>query len=215
MKDPNSTSIPIIDSTEAAEFLLDYATQQIIHPFMGKEASLSEAADVLGVSINALHYRVQKLQSWEILRVTQERKRKGRAIKMYEATSTRFFIPFGATRAETLERYLKDAKRFFENQLTQCIANILQHSDQNWGIKVFLNEDGVMNTKLASYPDMQIDFNQTNPALLDFYIPSLHLDAEDAHTLKEELSTLVQKYAKKEGKTPYIMHIGLAPLMKP
>lgn len=214
MKPENSTSTVVIEDYDIAEFLLDHSTQRLLHPFMGKAESVSQAAKALGISISALLYRVQKLQKWEMLTVVSEEQRAGRPIKLYSTTADSFFIPFGATRAETLERYLTETKQYFEKMLTSNIAELMRRENREWGIRVYKDEDGSVCTRMAEYPDKVVGFKEMEAAVLDFYYPGLRLSRTDAKVFQLELGELVQKYAQKEGRQPYLLHIGLTPIVK-
>lgn len=214
MKPQNSTSTILIEHPDVAEFLLNYATQKLLHPFMGQEESIANAAQALEMSISALLYRVQKLQQWEIIHIVREEKRAGRATKIYTATAESYFIPFGVTRAETLERYLTETKQHFEQLLTHNIAAMLQRTEREWGMRVYRDETGSIRTQMATYPDQVIGIEQMDRAILDFYYPGLQLNQEDAKALQRELGELVQKYAQKAGKQQYLLHIGLTPLVR-
>lgn len=48
------------------------------------------------MDLKRLHHRVRRLCALGLLRKVEERKRAGRAIKLYQAVSERFFIPFEA-----------------------------------------------------------------------------------------------------------------------
>lgn len=214
MKPQNSTSTIIIENSDVAEFLLNHATQKLLHPFLGREESLSQAAEALGMSISALLYRVQKLQTWEIIRVVRREPRAGRATKIYTTTSDSYFIPFGATRAETLERYLAETKQYFEQMLTSNIAEMMRRMDRDWGMQVYRDEVGNIQTQVAIYPDQIVSFDQVDTAILDFYYPGLKLNQEDAQALRQELVELIQKYAEKDGQRSYLLHIGLTPIVR-
>lgn len=222
MKPSKSTSAAlaekavVVEDFDVAKFLLDYSTQRLLHPFMGREESVSNAARSLGLSVSALLYRVQKLQDWGILRVAREEARAGRAIKFYTATAQRFFVPFGATRSETLEKYLTEAKQHFEQLLTKSIARSLRRNELDCGMWIYRDESGTICTQMATYsePSIGMEYHaaQMSTTILDFYYPSLMLSQEDAKALRRELNELVEHYANKEGKQPYLLHIGLAPI---
>ena len=214
MKPQNSTSTIIIENSDVAEFLLNHATQKLLHPFLGREESLSQAAEALGMSISALLYRVQKLQTWEIIRVVRREPRAGRATKIYTTTSDSYFITFGATQAETLERYLAETKQYFEQMLTSNIAETMRRMDRDWGMQVYRDEVGNIQTQVAIYPDQVVSFDQMDTAILDFYYPGLKLNQEDAQALRQELVELIQKYAEKDGQRSYLLHIGLTPIVR-
>ena len=210
----SSASTRIVENTDLAEFLLNHATQKLLHPFIGKAESVSQAAKSLDMSISALLYRVQKLQEWDVLHVVREEQRAGRPIKFYAATSDSFFVPFGATRAETLERYLTETKDYFAALMTRNVAEVMRRAEKEWGIRVYKDSEENIRTQMATYPDKVVEIEQSETAVLDFYYPGLRLSREDAKAFRQELSELVQKYASKSGRQPYLLHIGLTPVIR-
>ena len=70
------------------------------------ETSVSAAAQVLGCSVQAMHYRVKQLLAAGLLEVAREEKRAGRSIKHYRAVSDAFFVPDNLTPYADLEERL-------------------------------------------------------------------------------------------------------------
>ena len=213
MEQKNSTSTILIDDPQIADFLLNYQTQQLLHPFLGSEESVANAAQSLNMSISALLYRVQKMQKWQLLQISREERRAGRAIKMYSSTSNSYFVPFGVASAETLALYLTETKQYFEQKFTQNVAEVLRRADEDWGMRVFKDENGRIRTQMAIYPDHVVELGQMNRAMFDFYYPDLQLDQADADALQQELGELFQKYAAKKGAHRYMIHLGLTPIV--
>jgi len=214
MEASNSTSTLTIHHADVAELLLNAQTQRLIHPFLGKEQSAGGAAKILGMSTSALLYRVNKLLEYGILKVVREEPRAGRASKVYTTTASSFFVPFRVTRAETLEAHLAGVKHYYEQLLTANVAEAMRGLDEDWGMRVFQDDEGRIQTLTAVYPDKLLQIDQVGPALLDFFYPSLHLDHEDAKALQHELVMLIQKYAVKRGAQRYLSHVGLVPLVR-
>lgn len=118
------------------------------------------------------------------------------------------------TRAETLEAHLAGVKHFYDQLLTANVAEAMRSRDEDWGMRVFRDDEGRIQTLTAVYPDKLLQIDQVGPALLDFFYPSLHLDHEDAKALQHELVMLFQKYAAKKGAQRYLSHVGLVPFIK-
>ena len=214
MEQKNSTSIITVENADVADFLLNYQTQKLIHPFFGAEETVANAAESLDMSISALLYRVQKMQKWGILQVARQEQRAGRAIKIYTSTSDSYFIPFGVTTAVTLANYLEETKRYIQKQFTFNVAEVMRRSREDWGVRVHKDAQGKIHTQFESSPGQPMEIGELNRAVLDFYYPALRLDQADAQALQRELGELFQKYAAKEGTHPYMIHIGLTPILE-
>ena len=60
MEPENSSHLKIVDP-KAADLLTDWRQRRFLEPFVPGPTSMSEAAAVLGVKLNARHYRVGQL----------------------------------------------------------------------------------------------------------------------------------------------------------
>lgn len=109
MEPPTSTnSVRRISSREAARWLTAPQAVELLRPFLGRSASVSEAAAILGMSVKDAHYRVRRMFDLGIVEVVAEERRAGRAVKRYSTCCDAFFVPFALTPAATLaERVLE------------------------------------------------------------------------------------------------------------
>lgn len=204
----------VIDNSDTAEFLLNTESRRLIQPFWGKAKTAAVAAKELGMSTSSLLYQINKLLDLGILKIVAEKKRAGRASKVYQTTTESYFVPFKVTKAETLEAYLQGVKSYYEKLLTSSIAEVMQAADKDWGMRLYRDEDGKLQMLTATYPDKVIRLDEAGPAILDFYYPDLQLDFEDAKALQQELGQVFQKYSQKRGSQKYLWHVGLTPVLK-
>lgn len=206
-----STSTHIVESADAAAILLNAETQKLLHPFF-EEKTVAVAAKELGMSTSALLYRLKKLVDFGVLEIVREEPRAGRASKVYRTVSSSFFVPFHVTKAETLEAYLNEVKRYHQDLLTANMAQVMHDMDASWGMRIYKDDKGKLQTLTAKSPEGVVSIEDTGLAALDFYYPSLRLEFEDAKTLQKELGEVFQKYAQKQGSQRYLIHIGLVPI---
>jgi len=212
MEDPFSTSTHVVTSADAAAVLLNAETQKLLHPFF-QEKTAAVAAKELGMSTSALLYRLNKLVDFGVLKIVREEPRAGRASKVYRTTSNSFFVPFHVTQSETLEAYLEDVKRHYQTLLTANIAQVMRDMDETWGMRIYKDDEGKLQTLTAKYPGNVMSVDEEGPAIFDFYYPSLKLEFEDAKALQKELGEVFQRYVQKQGPQKYLIHIGLVPLL--
>ncbi|MEM8535825.1 MAG: helix-turn-helix domain-containing protein [Chloroflexota bacterium] len=213
MEEQNSTSPLVINNPDAAAFLLSAKTQQFLIPFMGQERSVSDAAGELGISMSALLYRVHQLLDYGLLKVVREEPRGGRAIKIYTSTATSFFVPFRVAQVDTIDDYLSSAKLYHEKLFTTNVVEVLQKLEDDWGMNVFVDEQGNVGTMGALHPGTVLQPDEVDVVILDFYCP-LYLNEDEARAFQQEIAQTVEKYAHKRKGQQYLCHIGMVPVMK-
>lgn len=112
---PSAVAWRRLDDPAAARVLADAYTRQFFEPFIWRERRVSDVARELGVSTNAMLYRVRQFVRLGLLEVTRTEARAGRAVQHYRSTSPRYFVPFAATDAVSVpalyEASLDNARR--------------------------------------------------------------------------------------------------------
>jgi hypothetical protein len=104
-----SSEITIRDPRATAVFVQSHL-RRILLQFAHQPRGVAEVANELQIDIRQLHQMVGKFHRLGLLVITEERKRAGRAIRLYQAAANRFFIPVAATPASFsrgLERELR------------------------------------------------------------------------------------------------------------
>jgi hypothetical protein len=91
-----SSSITIQDPRAAAVFSQSHL-RRILLQFALQPRSIAEVASDLQIDIKQLHQIVCKFHRLGLVVVAHERKRAGRAIRLYQATAKSYFIPAAAT----------------------------------------------------------------------------------------------------------------------
>lgn len=204
-----------ITDPAAARFLTDPLERQMLVPFMGEGISLGEAAKQLGLQFNTLHYRVQRLMKLGLVERVSEQPRKGRAVKLYRATSQEFIVPFSATPNATIEELFLENGQIMLKVLMSNFARVLLERADEWAFHLTFEEgkQGII---------MQMRSQQLHPA--DESITSaawlsdlgLKLDVDTAKRLEQELAELFQRYyaLEQDGESNYYLSLGLVPLYK-
>jgi hypothetical protein len=213
-----------LGNADAVRFLADPKARHFLEPFLGRERSASEVAVELGVAVNSVLYRVQRMRALGLLEVVRVEPRRGRPIKHYRTVADAFLIPFSSTTAATLEALYTQT---FENLRHQLFLSVLRawekvNSDpRNWGAYLARDERGSVSYQILPTlepADIPAAFEHLlsleSPAVLDnTWMPRLGL--EDAKALQRDLWALRHRYGVKSllpgGKT-YIVHTAIAPL---
>lgn len=214
-----------VDDPAAAAFLVEADLRGYVTPFLGAATSVADAARQLGCEFDTVYYRVRRMHSLGIVRVTDQRARAGRAIKHYTTPAEGLFIPFSATPAATLEELLLAGNARLDDQLVHGLVDAtweMIDDPQGWGFRLFRGEHRRVHFDYApeGAPD---DFDLHRfvlhpgaPALLSAWT-TLHLRRDDAKALQTELYELLQRYlaladASEKPTDAYLTRIAMAPL---
>ena len=82
---PDSGSFFTVTDSEQARLLTEPVSKEFFKPFLARERSASEAAEMMQCSLNTMLYRIKTLLRAELLKVVHEEPRKGRAVKIYRS----------------------------------------------------------------------------------------------------------------------------------
>jgi DNA-binding transcriptional ArsR family regulator len=207
-----------IEEPEAVQVLIDHHELRFLKPFVLKEHSLSQAAKELGMTPSAMLYRIKKLLRLGLIELARVEPRKGRAVKYYRATSERFFVPFEATSAESLERLLYEMD---EEGLHDFVKHRVRASADlpSWGLGVCRTANGLMSVSFLPAPDHHPD--RIVEMVLETDFPAiwasfsrLYLSYEGAKALQHDLVKLFELY-KEHGQgsgQAYLLRLGLTPV---
>ena len=206
----------VVTNPEAAKVLTDLTELRSLLPFIFKEMALTEAAEVLGLKLNTAHYRVKRLMALGLLEIAREEPRKGRAIKIYRATSSNYFIPFGATSAETVETLFTQLRAktsaLFHHNVARSYLEVddiglrLRARGKKLSVE-FDTPDGSFLARDDNAPDFPAVFTSDNV---------IHLEFSRAKALQRDLEALLRKYSSDEGSgQDYLLVLGLTPLSTP
>lgn len=140
MTAPDSGSFYTVTDPKQAQLLTEPKSKAFFKPFLARERSASEAAALLGCSLNTALYRIKTFLAAGLIEVVREGKRKGRAVKYYRSRYDAYFIPFSLTPYATLEERLEvQAAPIFAN-LIRAYAAALRQND-HYGHHIFLAGD--------------------------------------------------------------------------
>lgn len=200
---------------KAAQVLTDLSRLRFLIPFITSELTLSEAAERLGLKLNTMHYHVRRLIALGLLEIVREEPRRGRAIKIYRATSPDYFVPFEATSTETLEELVAGLQRRTDDIFRKNLVRTYLEEVEGVGIRVQRSSEGKVviqvdtpARRLSAQPEPE---RMTEPAV-EMRDTTLKLEFEEAKALQRDLDALLEKYNGQPHGQSYLLRIGLTPL---
>ena len=213
MKEPQSPSPLIVTNPEAADALVNPLTLRQLEPFLGRDCTVSQAAEETGAKANTVLSRVRRFVTLGLLKVVREEKRKGRAVKVYRSAADVFFVPFETTSAESLEAMMRERDSYWEAMLRRGVVRARAEDVGTWGTRVYRDERGRLQVQTAVTPERNYTMlDADRPAVLSAWRDSVYLDFEDAKALQQEMFALLQRYHQKRGAQRYVVRLGVAPV---
>ena len=190
--------------------LTEPRSRDFFKPFLARERSASQVAEELDCSLNTLLYRIKTFVQAELLHVTREEQRAGRAIKVYRSVHDAYFVPFHLTPHATLEeRLTAQAAPIFAN-LIRSYGAALQQTER-FGQHLLRAENGSVWT--TDFPP------KLTPAGLPvvYYDAITPLDDAEARDLGRDLKALFERgtrggVADAKKSQPYMLMVALLPM---
>ncbi len=218
MRGPASSSsaapqIRVARSPEAARVLVDPAERRFLEPFIGRELTTSEAARLLGESVEKTAYRVRSLLAKELLAPVREVPRKGRAMTVYtageEIHSELALLP--AVDVQHLFDALDQGGRTAFLRSLSALAS--RRGLFDWTFRLHRNEDGQVLFDMASPEISTTEGLQAPdaPSITFNWVPVAMGDAA-AKELQRELAALVARLPVETGRPTHLVGLFLTPL---
>lgn len=208
-----------VNDPDAADALLRGESFRFLTPFLGDDRTLGEAARVLGVSVARMHYQVRRLLSLGLLRQVGETPRRGRPTKRYRAASSRFYVPFAATRLESLEALMTlgeegEQRRFVRDFIRG--ARRAEPDVEGGGTLVHVLPEGHISVDFTpTFPPGEA-FPPVFEAGLWSSWTTLELTPDEAAELERDLVAFWRDRVRRHGqpgpgRRAYTLRLGLAP----
>lgn len=207
--------VAVVRDPDAARWLLRPSGLRQIEPFLGVDRSVSEAAAATGERPNTVLRRVRRLEQLGLVEVVETVPRAGRAIRRYRTTADVFFVPFEATGADSLESAIAERDAYHERLLRTNVVRARTEAMETYGTRIYRDARGRLQVQTALSPDANATLLADDmPAALSAWRDGLTLDFEDAKSLQRELFDLVLRYGRRTGAQRYVVHVGLAPIVR-
>lgn len=200
-----------VEDPKAIELLVDRSQMRYLIPFLGKEASLSEASAHLSVPLANLHYPLKRLLALGLIAETRREKRQGRSVRYFQSVAEEFFVPGRILPAELV--ISKSEAQWHRRYVSQLVAELLNVTARlpMWGLRVARHPTLGVQITLASEPGVNWAGNDDMSPALVFDWVTLELPAHQAKALQQDMRALLARYAalQQQGSQRYLLHLGL------
>jgi hypothetical protein len=213
----NSSQLPVpthldIRNPEAVRTLLNHKQRRAFRPFMRQTLSISEAAALVGESLNTMLKRVQRwLEYGLLIETTSSIAPSAGQPKRYTAAAESFFVPQSVIARLDLEQLLEQLDAFEANIMRRGqLEAALQVDD--WGLRFTLDDDQDWNIQPARTGMQPWNYKALDAPAILAETNLLELGFADAKALQRELMEVVRKYLNRSGDGRYIVRLGMAPV---
>ncbi len=188
-----SRQVTISDPRAAAVFTRS-PLRRVLLQFSQQPRSVSEVASELAIDLKKLHHTVTKLCQLGLIEVVEVRKRAGRAIKLYQCTAERYYIP-STVAPEAFSRGLS---------LELQAAIVRDSAATIEAMEFWLSGEGRVSGRV-------VERRGARSAPLDSW-RILRLSASQAKLLKTELLKVLDRFEANIGVSGevYLVHTGMA-----
>jgi DNA-binding Lrp family transcriptional regulator len=199
-----------LKNARAAQILANPDIAVYLKPFMYQALSIKQAAEMLHLPIQTMHYRVKQMEKAGLLKVVSTKARRGRPIKHYQAKATTFKIATKRIPPTILQAL--DHHQSWKRQLERGLEQAFGLPKYQEHVIVYLDQDGLLiwDSELQTTKNPEF-LDKDFPAVFNMWNGGLRLNRKEAKQLQLELWELYERYAHRGGDGKYVMHLGLAP----
>jgi DNA-binding transcriptional ArsR family regulator len=196
---PSPTALPLpqpvktlhLQSTEAALFFVQTTSVRHLFPFMGREASLAEAAERIGISKSHMSYWLRKMLRLGVIEQTRIVRRGKHNVPLYRATAEAFTVPTDQVPVATDEEILNLNSRTFEAMERRSIVRSSSNNNPGWLLRLSFDER-LPRLQMLPPSGMVEDSEVLNKW------GCLALTKSQAKALRGEIMELLERYASQE-----------------
>lgn len=135
---------------EQARLLHDSRYSRLLAALVRDEASAAELAQTAKVDVKQAHHRLTRLLGAGLVRVTGQRQRGGRPVKLYRAAAKAFEVPFHLSDAATFAELLAELQRPHLEKHYQVVGEVvMRHSSGTFRYTV--NEQGELSGTVSDF----------------------------------------------------------------
>ncbi len=188
-----SRALTVQDPRAAAVFTQSHQ-RRILLQFAKQPRSISEVAQDLQIDVKKLHQLVTKLHRLGLVVVAEVRQRAGRAMRLYQASAQRFFIPSAVVPVPFSRGLAKELREAVARDALQSVK----------GMEFSLDADGRVSGQVVEKTSVT-------------FVPMdswriLRLNATRASQLKQELTEVLERFQQEpdSGGRVYLIHASMA-----
>jgi hypothetical protein len=196
-----------------ARIVADPLRSRFLHPFLGRDLSVSQAAAETGCAPNAMLYQVRRMLDIDLLRITETRQRAGRPIKIYRSTHDGYFVPTESMHYDDLRHRVSSQQQRLSEQVVDAYTAVLFRSGNSGRV---LARDHLGDVWSSDLPPAAND--QGKPVLMADV--RLDLTAAEAAQIRDLLTAAISR-GRRTARTPrtagpntspYLMTCAILPL---
>ncbi|MGL5819570.1 MAG: hypothetical protein ACRCZD_11655 [Phycicoccus sp.] len=214
IRDPGA--VQVISDLAVARLVVDVSRARYLGPFLGRESTASDAARLLGVTLDQMLARLRYLTRAGLVAVVREQRRAGRAIKVYRAVADEFFVPLSTLE---LDRDTLRSEDHWQGVFRRCfelamVAELGRHEEP--GARIHLTGPGArVEVQAAVAPGIPYDEEAPGAPAVVYSWRSIRLAAADAKELQREMYALVGRFVERhdEAEPAYVVGAALAPML--
>ncbi|RIH85680.1 hypothetical protein Mterra_01635 [Calidithermus terrae] len=181
-----------LEDPEAALFFVQPASVRHLYPFMGREASLAEAARAVGISKSHMSYWLQKMLRLGLVEKVRVEKRGKHDVPLYRASAEVFTIPLERVPVGSDEEILILNSRDFERIERRSIVRLTSNNAGGWCIRFSQGDERTPRLELFPRSGQPVE-----PRVLNKW-GCLSLTEPQAKALRAEIAELLERYAGAE-----------------
>jgi hypothetical protein len=202
-----------VEDPAQARIVADPLRSRFLHPFLGREQSVSQAAAETGCAPSAMLYQVRRMLDVGLLRITHTRQRAGRPIKIYRSTHDGYFVPNGAMHYDDLRHRVNSQEQRLSEQVIDAYTAVLFRSDNSGRVLARDHFGDVWSSDLTPAAN-----DQGKPVLMADV--RLELTAAEAAQIRDLLTTAISRGRQTAqnprtagpNTSPYLMNCAILPL---
>ena len=216
-RNPSDPEYTWITNTAASEHLANPMNFRCFAIFLGRELTMSQAAQKLEIKLSRMHYQIARLLELELIHVTRNEPRAGRDIKHYSAIAERLFLPFDTTNFATLEEALGGAYRSLMLGLSGSIAKELFAQNKPIGLLVSRGPGGglMIEPGIAPGQDFNPRADDVRALIAGVWTSDVCLDFIEAKAFQRELEAVCAKYSGRSGGQRFQLQVSFTPSLWP
>lgn len=201
----------VVDPAQAV-IVGDPLRSRFLHPFLGRDRTVTEAAAEVGCTSNTMLYRVRRMVAVGLLRVVATRTRPGRSIKVYRSSHDGYFVPTEAMPYDDLAHRVREQGRGLIEQLFDAYTAVLFRSDHTGRVLARDATGAVWSSDLPPSTN-----HRGQPAYLTDGI--LWLTADEAIQIRDRLAAAIDPGPADRDSTtggstrrPFLLYRALLPV---
>jgi DNA-binding transcriptional ArsR family regulator len=179
-----------VTDPEAGALLSDPAWLGWLEPFLGRTSGVAEAARRLGEPLDAVRYRVRRLERAGLIEVVGERRRAGRPVRLYRSVADGFVVPFEATPFVDLEERMTGVLAHEVRAFARSAAVAMRDSGLE-ARRVYRGPDGAVHQESAADEEALAAAAETDP------IEALSLLARLPRSVARDLLRELVRFARR------------------